>query len=235
VYGYDDCFPTVDACRLVEPPWGAPDHGELCWLPAQVSQGLDSLQTTWVCGTWPTEFTRELCVESHTLTWQFTVTNGGSIPVPYLHVMHSLMPPAGVSAVQLPACRQVYNEIANAPLDTNAPASLAERLLASPQGTAHMWLLQGVEEGVAHIVFRPAMRLTIRFPADRFPTLGIWWNRHGYPGDADSRRDEFALEPIPGPYGSLARCVAAGQAPRLGPGAVASWKIIWKVEDLTPG
>jgi len=33
VYGYDDCFPSVSACRYPGLTWEVPDHGEVCWLP----------------------------------------------------------------------------------------------------------------------------------------------------------------------------------------------------------
>ncbi len=32
VYGYDDCFPSVDVCEFPGKEWNIPDHGELCWL-----------------------------------------------------------------------------------------------------------------------------------------------------------------------------------------------------------
>ncbi|MDZ7718302.1 MAG: hypothetical protein U5K72_05720 [Balneolaceae bacterium] len=32
VFGYDDCFPSVEACRYPGLEWVVPDHGELCWL-----------------------------------------------------------------------------------------------------------------------------------------------------------------------------------------------------------
>ncbi|MBK8884772.1 MAG: hypothetical protein IPN67_21190 [Bacteroidales bacterium] len=31
VYGYDDCFPTVDQCNYPGGNSGCRDHGELCW------------------------------------------------------------------------------------------------------------------------------------------------------------------------------------------------------------
>jgi hypothetical protein len=232
VYGYDDCFPTVDACQLSEPPLDAPDHGELCWLPAQLVPGAGSLRCTWVCRAWPGVFTRDMHMGAHTLRWHFTVANGGARPWPYLHVMHALMPPAGVVALRLPACREIQDEIRDAPLERAAAGSPADELLATPEGTARMWLLRGLAEGTAAITWNSGLRLTLRFPVDRFPTLGIWWNRRGYPGGPATRRDEFALEPMPGPCSSLARCAASRQAPTVAPGDTASWDIEWSLEDL---
>ena len=31
VYGYDDCFPSVDPCIYPSEQFGIRDHGELCW------------------------------------------------------------------------------------------------------------------------------------------------------------------------------------------------------------
>lgn len=232
VYGYDDCFPTVDACCVTDPPLDVPDHGELCWLPAGLVLGAGFLRTTWACQAWAGVFTREMRMDGASLRWHFTVTNNGDRPLPYLHVMHALMLPEGVITFRLPACREVYDEMGDVRLIAGSPS---EQLLTTPQGMARMWLLRGIAEGRAEMAWRSGLRLTLCFPVDRFPTLGVWWNRRGYPGGVEIRRDEFAVEPMPGPYSSLSRCVAAGQAPTVAPGDTDRWEIEWTIEDNSKG
>src|SRR5688572_15333965 len=44
VFGYDDCFPTIDSCHYpIGTQSALPDHGELCWLPWQVEVMPDGL------------------------------------------------------------------------------------------------------------------------------------------------------------------------------------------------
>src|SRR5690625_5632388 len=42
------------------------------------------------------------------------------------------------------------------------------------------------------------LAVTMRFPLNHFPTLGIWWNNLAYPDEDGCRRDECAFEPVPG-------------------------------------
>jgi hypothetical protein len=203
VYGYDDCFPTVDACG----PW--PDHGELCWLPwtGSVADGAVASQLA------PLRFTRRLEFEPDRLRWHFRVRNDGTSPYPVQHVMHPLMPPEAIEAIELPA-GEAYD-----------PAAVAAELAALPAGSARMLFLQNVSEGAVRLGFRGGPRLTMRFPLDLFPTLGIWWNRRGYPAEPGRQRSECAFEPVPGGDSTLAH----GTTLTVPAGGELSWYIDWEI------
>lgn len=91
VYGYDDCFPTVDPCD----DW--PDHGELCWLPWRGSIKECSVHSE----KWPVVFTRRLTFGERSLLWSFAAANHGDQPLAAQHVMHALMPLDQITATDL--------------------------------------------------------------------------------------------------------------------------------------
>ena len=231
VYGYDDCFPTVDPCTHPLSRASLPDHGELCWLPWQV----DEQPRGWRCRVESpllgVAFTRVLEFAGSRLTWRFEVVNPARRPVTFQHVMHPLMPLDAVHYVSLPAFGEAFDEIRRSPAPWRAPEEVAAFLLARPPGTASMLLLRNVESPVVAIRFAHGIRLRVRFPSDRFETLGIWWNRDGYPDEDGCRRNECAFEPIPGPTSSLADACAAGRGLVAPADSSLSWTITW---EMTP-
>jgi hypothetical protein len=203
VYGYDDCFPTVDACG----PW--PDHGELCWLP-WTGSAVDGTAASQIA---PLRFNRQLEFAPDRLRWHFRVHNAGVTPYPVQHVMHPLMPPEAITTVELPAGE-----------DYEAAAVAAE-LAALPDGVARMLFLQNLRDGAVGLRFRGGLRLTLRFPLNLFPTLGIWWNRRGYPAEPGLPRSECAFEPVPGRDSTLAH----GTTMIVPAGGELSWRIDWEI------
>ena len=176
VYGYDDCFPTVEACEQ----W--PDHGELCWL----RWSGNPLECSAISTLAPLRFTRRLDFEASRLRWNFAAENSGLTPFPVQHVMHPLMPCDAMGAIELPA-GEGYD-----------PRHVAADLLASASGNARMLYLKNVSKGIVRVTFRRGLQLTVHFPIDLFPTLGIWWHNRGYPDEQGVRRSECAFEPVPG-------------------------------------
>lgn len=77
VYGYDDCFPTVDACNFPGREWAVPDHGELCWLAWDMTRGEDCLRFRCQSEKLPVVFERLLKFTSTSVEWRFKVANSG--------------------------------------------------------------------------------------------------------------------------------------------------------------
>jgi hypothetical protein len=92
-----------------------------------------------------------------------------------------------------------------------------------------MLLLRAVEQGRAQITFADRLNLNITWPVGDFPTLGIWWNNGGYPDEDGCRRTECALEPIPGPWSSLARCHSEQAFLSADPKQRRTWQITWNI------
>lgn len=229
VYGYDDCFPTVDPCELHDRPGvHIRDHGELCWVPWEVSFESGRLTCRTRSTAFPTvQFIRTLTFASGTLTWRFEVVNEGPEPVRFIHVMHALMPVNKIVGLRLPGFEAAIDEQSGRTAGPATPDACARHLLSLPRGSAGMLLLRGVREGRFEIAFSAGLDLRVEWPVALFPTLGVWWNNGGYPDEDGCRRLECALEPIPGPWSSLARswrrqaCLSVGAAERR------AWEITW--------
>ena len=203
VYGYDDCFPTVEACEQ----W--PDHGELCWLRWSGT----SIECSVASALAPLRFTRRLDFEGSRLRWNFAVENSGDTPFLVQHVMHPLMPPEEIDAVDLP------------PGEGYDASQVAADLLALTAGSARMIYLKNVTEGLVRVGLRRGLQLTVRFPTNLFPTLGIWWNNQGYPDEQGLPRSECAFEPVPGPDSKL----TSGTTLTVPAQGRIAWPIDWEV------
>jgi hypothetical protein len=203
VYGYDDCFPTVDACE------GWDDHGELCWLPWEGSATDCHVRSRRV----PLTFKRRLSAGARALTWAFSAVNHGDHPLSVQHVMHPLMPLDQVTGIDLP------------PGTSHDAAAVSRQLLSLPRGAHAMLFLNGLRTGRFTLTFRAGLRLTACFDPVLFPTLGIWWNNASYPDQDGLRRVECAFEPTPGPDSRLAN----GSTMTLPPATETSWQVVWEV------
>jgi hypothetical protein len=231
VYGYDDCFPSVDPCDLPgHPGVRIRDHGELCWLPWDVSREPDGLTCIARSAAIPgLRFQRSLTFADTSLVWRFEVCNEGRTSVPFLHVMHALMPLEAVTGLHLPAFAAVIDEISGHAPPFASPDDCAAYLRALPRGQATMLLLRGVREGRFDVVYSHGLRLSVTYPAEFFPTLGIWWNNGGYPDEDACRRTECALEAMPGTWSSLARSYADAAYQSVPPAQRRRWEVVWRV------
>lgn len=231
VHGYDDCFPSVDPCRFPNSDYDIPDHGELCWVPWRVRAGRRCLDCSARSPDAPVRFRRVMRFGPGRLDWEFTIENRGAAPYPCLHVMHALMPLKSVAAIELPRFARAFDEARRRAIEVGpgpkGPEQIARMLFGSESGTARMLLLRGVEAGRFAVSFRGGLSILVRFPVRLFPTLGIWWNRGGHPREKGLGRDEFAIEPIPGPASSLAESAAAGTCLRVPARGALCWRIVW--------
>ena len=230
VYGYDDCFPTVDPCVYPgKPQLFIPDHGELCWLPWQVEPSAGRLDCSVESRLLPLQFRRTLVFGADALRWQFEVRNDAEETLHFLHVMHALMLPAQIGEIHLPDCASLYDETRAEMINREPPPQLARNLLATPRGTARMLLLRGVREQSVGLVLRNGLALRIESPTGLFPTLGIWWNNSGYPPIAGRERSECAFEPVPGTASSLLESSKRALTLSVSPGGRTSWSVLWKI------
>lgn len=229
VYGYDDCFPSVDYSIYPGLDWNIPDHGELCWLKWQVDETKDRLIFSVRSKVLPVIFKREMHFADDVLSWNFHVINEGQETLPFLHVMHPLMPLREVEKFDLPAFGPVFDERQQKYLNFTKPDEIENFLLNQPAGTEQMLFLQQVHNGEMSLTFKNGLKCVITFPVKIFPTIGIWWNNLGYPDEDGCRRIECAFEPTPGPTSVLADVYKTGTCLSVMPGQSISWQIDWKM------
>ena len=98
-----------------------------------------------------------------------------------------------------------------------------------------MLYLQGVSTGQVVLKFSDELRISVDFPVELFPTLGIWWDNEGYPDEEGCRRIECAFEPISGSASRLSEAYQKKKCLSVKPGATFTWKIRWSIERVHPG
>jgi len=232
VYGYDDCFPTVDACAFPPDRRALPDHGELVYLPWDVDVATGRMTCRVASRLLPARFTRELAFDGPRLTWRFAIANDGPADLPCLHVMHGLMPLHDVTALVFPAFREAVDENTDRPIGAGTPGELARHLLDAPVGYAKTLVLRGLASGETTVTFRGRVAVRMTQPIDVMPNAAIWWNKSAWPGRRGEGRSECAFEPLSGPCSSLSRSHASGRTmlvPGLGRMA---WEVVWEALDV---
>jgi hypothetical protein len=175
-------------------------------------------------------FTRTLEFQENSLKWIFEVINQTDVQLPFLHVMHALMPLEEIRSIELPGFCKIIDENTSKQLSLNYPENVAMNLLKMRSGTFAMLLLKGVNLGQIHLVFKKGLTLKISFNKYLFPTLGIWWNNYGYPNEDGRQRIECAFEPIPGSTSKLEQAFADGTFLKVEPRRNLKWEINWQIQ-----
>ena len=169
VYGYDDCLPTVDKCKFpCAPGFNVPDHGELCWQKWFVERNCDILTFRTTSRKLPVEFIRQLVFSGNTLRWNFEVSNRGTVPIPFLHVMHPLMPLGSVKGFEMPEFSTVFDEINQKEMSFPDTKALERYLMNIRPGEFSMLILRGVKSGRMNVNFKFPLNLEIVFPEKLF-------------------------------------------------------------------
>ena len=228
VYGYDDCFPTVDPCIYPGAGTDCRDHGKLCWQGWQSSLDDNSLIFNTDCLKPDVNFKRILTFEKDRVVWRFEVSTQSDERSVFLHVMHALLPLNDIAELEIPECTKIIDEINSDETGLKSSAELGEYLLAFQPGSFGMFLLKEITDGIVRLTFRNGVKLEIRFDSKLFPTLGIWWNNGGYP-DGGQLRSECAFEPIPGTCSDLSKSFNDGVYLSVEHGKPLAWEITWTI------
>ncbi len=231
VYGYDDCFPSVTAGHHPTRDIPVPDHGS-CWrIFAPTVLLPDGLESTFHLPLYDARLWRKISFTPAGIRWQFRIDNLGHEVLPCQHVMHPLMPPQRIRGLRLPRFGACFDLIAQKPLDLREPAAVERHLLETPRGVARLLMLRQLSEHTFTVQFREGLSVAVDVPPHLFQTLGIWWDRAGYPTEPDLQREECAFEPIPGPRSALEDAYASGQAFMVPAGGHLEWEIGWRISS----
>jgi hypothetical protein len=229
VYGYDDCFPTVDKCIFPGHNFECRDHGKLYLQKWDVKIENSGLVCSTICPEPEAFFTRKLSFTRNTLTWYFEVKNNSQNPLPFIHVMHALMPLKNIKNIELTNYKRVFDEIQSIYLNLKNPMDIINHLMNLKEGEYKMLILNEIRHGNIKLEFKNGIKLRIEYDAEIFPSLGIWWNNGAYPCEDGLRRNECAFEPIPGTCSNLEKSFNDGVYLCVDPFETFNWKIRWSI------
>jgi hypothetical protein len=230
VYGYDDCFPTVEECIYPGEDFMLKDHGDVCWQEWEVKQDGNKLVCSTDLSRPELRMKRVLEFDNNVLSWQFSVSNRSVKPLSFLHVMHPLMPLAEIDSIEISGFGEIYSDTGSTVLNLGDSAELNRHLKGIKPGSFEMLFIRDVLDGLARIRFKNGPEIRIDYDILQFPTTGIWWNNGGYPDEPGIRRTEFAIEPVPGTCSNLEKSVKDGFSQLVRPGEEINWTINWTVE-----
>lgn len=92
-----------------------------------------------------------------------------------------------------------------------------------------MLFLSKVKSGNMNLKFKNGIMVHIKYDAEIFPSLGIWWNHNAYPDEDGLRRTECALEPIPGTCSNLEKSFKNDVFLNVKSFGTYNWEIIWSI------
>jgi hypothetical protein len=226
VYGYDDCFPSVEVSRYPGLEWIVPDHGELCWLEWNSTVLPDKIIFSVESEALPIIFKRTLHFQDTNLIWKFEVQNNSDEKLPFLHIMHPLIKLTGLADLQFPDFKIVNSEFGDIP-NLKTSDDLKNFLFSSTEGDFHMLYIQNVKENIIKWTYKNDLQVRMVFPVNMFSSIGIWWNYKGYPDEDGIRRDECAFEPISGNSSKLIDSYNQGSSQWVGAKETISWEFLW--------
>jgi galactose mutarotase-like enzyme len=211
--GFDDAFPTIDACEMQvgDRMVAYPDHGEIWSAPFDFQVRGDRVLTSWSSSILPYAYFKEFSLEQNCLKVSYRITNTGRDSFPYLWAFHCLVNYRSDMRLLYPeGVTELVNAFDSEKLDAEGTAYRfpKDRLRdgsrrdftavppALPPSEEKFYVKGKVGQGRCGY-FYPAENVTaqIEFDPEKLPYLGFWCTAGGYRGDYNC-----ALEPASGYY-----------------------------------
>jgi galactose mutarotase-like enzyme len=253
--GWDECFPSVNACTVNTPagPASVPDHGDLWRVPWHLVTSSSMCATFRAqCFSLPLELQRTTTLlktdEGWRLRADYKVTNSGDYPAPWSWTAHPSFAVETGDRIVLPESihelRLAYSRGGRLG-EEDAKVSWPMAALAQGEHT-DLSLVEPPESGIGEKLFagplaahenwaaleRPGARLRIRFrfnPAAT-PYLGLWICQGGWPDRPGPKQNCVTLEPSTTAHDSLAQTGPWSRI--LAPGQAATWPMIVEIESI---
>lgn len=249
--GWDECFPTVAACRDPQTGLEWPDHGEL-WNQVWEHQlehdsNEMSLHTEALGVQKPYIFRRTLRLlqDEAALELHYRVLNTGDVPFEYIWSAHPLFALEPGMRLKFPDSARFHLyykpdstviqgfEPWRWPLEVGGAEGTVLDLSRLPGAGAKvafkLWS-EPLSEGWAELQVQDG-RLRFEFDPTQIPQLGLWLNLGGWSGAGGNPYYNLALEPCIGAQDSLFEAVQKyGLYRTLEPGEEASWNLTVRLD-----
>jgi galactose mutarotase-like enzyme len=248
--GWDEVFPTVNACRVPNSAWGnrtLTDHGELWYRPWQIvaanadSQTGATLTLAVDDPELPFRFERTLTLGPGlgSLTASYSLVNRSTEPLPFLWAAHPLLAIEPGDLIRLPVgTRMSTTGSVGLKLATDAAAfawpmvrlASGESLDVSraPERStcfAIKLFAENVPRGTIEIASRePKEVLRLSSEADHASHIGLWLNFGAWSGAKTAPYYNAGIEPTTFPHDDLS-VGAREPTTQLAPGATRHWAL----------
>jgi galactose mutarotase-like enzyme len=214
--GFDECFPTITACRYPKPPWqGAPlpDHGEIWSLPWELHQEAEKIDLVAQGVNLPYEFRRTIELLSNGgIHFAYQVTNKSPYPMEFLWSSHPLLSVHPGMQIDIPETRLHVDTAISFPARPGDvipwPRYRGLDLNLVPESSAGMAVKlfsDRLSEGWA-VLSDPNDGAALRFDFDprAITHLGLWLNYGGWTGIPGGKPYfNLAIEPCIGETDNL--------------------------------
>lgn len=246
VSGFDECFPTIEACTI-KTKYGSeilfPDHGQLWSKSWQYSITEDDTFIRTAKGiNWNYAFSKKVHLEENKFIIEYLVQNNEDEPLPYIWAAHPLLNVAPGDEIYL------TDEIQNVLLYWSNDPTLGAK------GKELEWpLIDGKNDYsiIPHREFGKAVKLfsgklnesvwatlhkpknkesfLITFDSSEIPFLGIWLCYGGWPESIKDKHFTIALEPTNVPGDCLADAIKENKCGVLLPQQISEWRVEFSI------
>lgn len=208
--GWDECFPTVAACRVAD--WGGAvrDHGALWARPWDCRATAHGIIATYNDPRF--RFRRALRLARANVALRYSLTARSPHPLPWLWSQHCLLacrPGERIEATGIGAWRDAAGaEVSPGPV------------LPPEAGIAGKYFAQ-VTDRAAVMLAGSQGRFEISWRRRDAASVGLWFSYGGWP--AEDPLYQIGIEPASLPFNRLSDAMDAGAAAWLAPGETRQW------------
>ena len=223
--GLDDCIPTVDPCRLQDPPLETFDHGEVwsqAWQVVEAGKGEVTCRVE--LASMPLTLERMVSLQGRGVRLDYRLTNHGDRAYPWLWTLHGLLRFSRDGVLVLPEPFSVKN-VQNEEVWDFDPRILSGLV----DNHTYKFYYEGkAPKGPTEVLYPEAgLAVHLHYDQDLFPYLGVWITTGGYMGEKN-----LAIEPSNGYYDRLDRALENGTGDWLEAGLEMTWQVELKIQDL---
>jgi galactose mutarotase-like enzyme len=217
--GFDDMFPTITSCYYPTEPWKGiriPDHGEVWSLPWEYEINNNIINLTVYGLRFPYKFKKEIkLINTHEIYIKYKVYNNANYNFYFIWAAHPLFNCNQNTIIILPdSAKKIINvydkskrlgnygnifpwPIVNA--DLNHKYNMSRIRTKSVEACEKYYVFNEIKEGWSSLYdIETKEIITLSYPIEKVPYLGIWVNEGGLLGQYN-----VALEPCTGIFDRL--------------------------------